>query len=66
MHLHDKKGSHGSPVTCGDWLADNRLGLASGTRVKISKPFTEQSARWESYSKFKLSGWLSKVTILFC
>ena len=35
---HEKKGKHGSPVTCGDWLFDNRLGLASGTRVKISKP----------------------------
>ena len=38
MQLHDRKGKHGAPVTCGDWLFDNRLGLASGTRVKISKP----------------------------
>ena len=35
MQLHDRKGSHGAAVTCGDWLMDNRLGLASGTRVKV-------------------------------
>ena len=45
----------------GDWLFDNRLGLASGTRVKISKPVPEAGAQWESYSKFKLSGMLSRV-----
>ncbi len=38
MQLHEKKGKHGAAVTCGDWLFDNRLGLASGLRVKISKP----------------------------
>ena len=26
MQLHEKKGKHGAPVTCGDWLFDNRLG----------------------------------------
>ena len=56
MQLHDRKGKHGAAVTCGDWLVDNRLGLASGTRVKISKPLPEHGAQWESYSKFKLSG----------
>jgi len=61
MQLHDRKGKHGAAVTCGDWLSDNRLGLASGTRVKISKPLPEQGAQWESYSKFKLSGMLSRV-----
>uniref|UniRef100_A0A7S3AT26 WDR19 first beta-propeller domain-containing protein n=1 Tax=Haptolina ericina TaxID=156174 RepID=A0A7S3AT26_9EUKA len=61
MQLHDRKGKHGAPVTCGDWLFDNRLGLASGTRVKISKPVPEKGAQWESYSKFKLSGMLSRV-----
>lgn len=61
MQLHDRKGKHGAAVTCGDWLMDNRLGLASGTRVKISKPLAEQGAQWESYSKFKLSGMLSRV-----
>ena len=61
MQLHDRKGKHGAAVTCGDWLMDNRLGLASGTRVKISKPLAEQAAQWESYSKFKLSGMLSRV-----
>ena len=34
MQLHEKKGKHGAPVTCGDWLFDNRLGLASGLRVQ--------------------------------
>ena len=33
MQLHDKK--HGAAVTCGDWLSDNRLGLASAT-AKVS------------------------------
>jgi hypothetical protein len=61
MQLHERKGKHGAPVTCGDWLTDNRLGLASGTRVKISKPLPEEGAQWESYSKFKLSGMLSRV-----
>jgi hypothetical protein len=61
MQLHDRKGKHGAPVTCGDWLSDNRLGLASGTRVKISKQLPEEGAQWESYSKFKLSGMLSRV-----
>ena len=61
MQLHDRKGKHGAAVTCGDWLNDNRLGLASGTRVKISKPLEEQGAQWESYSKFRLSGMLSRV-----
>jgi len=61
MQLHDRKGKHGAAVTCGDWLVDNRLGLASGTRVKISKPLPETGAQWESYSKFKLSGMLSRV-----
>ena len=61
MQLHDRKGKHGAAVTCGDWLVDNRLGLASGTRVKISKPLPEHGAQWESYSKFKLSGMLSRV-----
>ena len=61
MQLHDRKGKHGAAVTCGDWMDDNRLGLASGTRVKISKPMTEMGAQWESYSKFKLSGMLSRV-----
>ena len=61
MQLHDRKGKHGAAVTCGDWLSDNRLGLASGTRVKISKPLAEEAAQWESYSKFKLSGMLSRV-----
>ena len=37
MQLHDRKGKHGSPVTCGDWLMDNRLGLASGHRVKVPR-----------------------------
>ena len=36
MQLHEKKGKHGAPVTCGDWLFDNRLGLASGLRVRPS------------------------------
>ena len=35
MQLHEKKGKHGAPVTCGDWLFDNRLGLASGLRVRV-------------------------------
>ena len=61
MQLHAKQGKHGTPVTCGDWMRDNRLGLASGTRVKISKPLTEEGAQWESFSKFKLSGMLSRV-----
>jgi len=61
MQLHEKKGKHGAPVTCGDWLFDNRLGLASGLRVKISQPVAETSAKWESYSKFRLGGMLSKV-----
>ena len=43
MQLHDRKGKHGAAVTCGDWLSDNRLGLASGTRVKISKPLVRPS-----------------------
>ena len=61
MQLHEKKGKHGAPVTCGDWLFDNRLGLASGLRVKISQPVAEVGAKWESYSKFRLGGFLSKV-----
>lgn len=61
MQLHEKKGKHGAPVTCGDWLFDNRLGLASGQRVKISQPVAETGAKWESYSKFRLGGMLSKV-----
>jgi hypothetical protein len=61
MQLHEKKGKHGSPVTCGDWLFDNRLGLASGLRVKISQPIQETGSKWESYSKFRLGGMLSKV-----
>ena len=61
MQLHDKKGKHGAAVTCGDWLSDNRLGLASGNRVKVSQPLPEKGAQWESYSKFKLSGMLSRV-----
>jgi hypothetical protein len=61
MQLHEKKGKHGAPVTCGDWLFDNRLGLASGLRVKISQPIAETGSKWESYSKFKLGGMLSKV-----
>ena len=61
MQLHERKGKHGAAVTCGDWLSDNRLGLGSGTRVKISKPLPEDAAQWESYSKFKLSGMLSRV-----
>jgi hypothetical protein len=61
MQLHEKKGKHGSPVTCGDWLFDNRLGLASGLRVKISQPISETGSKWESYSKFRLGGMLSKV-----
>ncbi len=50
-----------SCTRCGDWLFDNRLGLASGLRVKISQPIPETSAKWESYSKFRLGGMLSKV-----
>ena len=61
MQLHEKKGKHGAPVTCGDWLFDNRLGLASGLRVKISQPIAESASKWESYSKFRLGGMLSKV-----
>ena len=61
MQLHDKKGKHGAAIGCGDWLFDNRLGLASGNRVKISKPLVEKGAKWESHSKFKLSGMLSCV-----
>ena len=38
MQLHEKKGKHGAPVTCGDWLFDNRLGLASGLRVRSPTP----------------------------
>ena len=54
-------GKHGAPVTCGDWLFDNRLGLASGLRVKISQPIAETGSKWESYSKFRLGGMLSKA-----
>jgi hypothetical protein len=61
MQLHDKKGKHGAAVTCGDWLFDNRLGLASGNRVKISKTLSEKGAKWESHCKFKLSGMMSRV-----
>ena len=61
MQLHEKKGKHGAPVTCGDWLFDNRLGLASGLRVKISQPIAETASKWESYSKFQLGGMLSRV-----
>jgi len=61
MQLHEKKGKHGAPVTCGDWLFDNRLGLASGLRVKISQPIADTGSKWDSYSKFRLGGMLSKV-----
>ena len=50
-----------SCTRCGDWLFDNRLGLASGNRVKISKTLSEKGAKWESHCKFKLSGMMSRV-----
>ncbi|KAL1502933.1 hypothetical protein AB1Y20_011004 [Prymnesium parvum] len=61
MQLHEKNGKHGAAVTCGDWLFDNRLGLASGLRVKISQPISETGSKWTSFSKFRLGGMLSKV-----
>jgi len=61
MQLHDRKGKHGARISCGDWLIDNRLGLASGSRVKVSKPLAAEGAQWESQCKFKLSGALSRV-----
>lgn len=61
MQMHERKGKHGAPVTAGAWLGDNRLGLASGQRVKISQPIPKDSSKWESYAKFRLSGWLCKV-----
>ena len=61
MRRSDRHRWGSSPVTCGDWLFDNRLGLASGLRVKISQPIAETGSKWESYSKFKLGGMLSKV-----
>ena len=42
MQLHDRKGKHGAAVSCGDWTADNRLGLASGTRCLL---YTSPSPR---------------------
>ncbi|KAG8466563.1 hypothetical protein KFE25_007942 [Diacronema lutheri] len=61
LQLHERKGTLKEEVTCGDWLFDNRLGLASGMRVKISHPVAEVNAKWESFSKFKLGGIGSKV-----
>lgn len=61
LQLHERKGKHGAPVTAGDWLEDNRLGLASGQRVKISQPIPKDGSKWESYAKFRLSGWMCKV-----
>lgn len=61
LQLHERKGTLKEEVTCGEWLFDNRLGLASGQRVKISQPVAETNAKWESFSKFKLGGFGSKV-----
>ena len=51
MQLHEEK--HGAPVTCGDWLFDNRLGLASGLRKDLGRrrsrrqvSRTQVSSRW--------------------
>ena len=30
-------------------------------QVKISQPIAENGSKWESFSKFKLSGWMSKA-----
>jgi hypothetical protein len=61
LQLHERKGTLKEAVTCGDWMSDNRIGLASGMRVKISQPIPETNAKWETYSKFKIGGMGSKV-----
>lgn len=61
MQVHERKGRHGTPVTAGEWLDDNRLGMASVRGVKLSKPIPQGGSAWESSAKFRLTGWLSRV-----
>uniref|UniRef100_A0A7S3SAW4 WDR19 first beta-propeller domain-containing protein n=1 Tax=Strombidinopsis acuminata TaxID=141414 RepID=A0A7S3SAW4_9SPIT len=56
LQANDRKGKHGAAVTCGEWLSDNRLGMASGNRIKISRPLAPDDAEWETQVKFKLTG----------
>lgn len=52
MQLHEKKGKHGAPVTCGDWLFDNRLGLASGLRVCESPHARDACSLASAYHRY--------------
>ena len=50
-------------ITCGDWMADGRLALASGTRMKVSEPIGDSSV-WETFSKFYIGKMVSKIPVI--
>jgi hypothetical protein len=48
VQTSDRKGKHGAAVTCGAWLPDNRLSLASGNRIKLSQPMAPGDVEWHT------------------
>ena len=49
-------------VVAGDYLLDGRLACASGERMKVSAPITEDPA-WATFAKFYISGMVNKIPI---
>ena len=49
-------------VVAGDYLRDGRLACASGERMKVSAPITEDPA-WATFAKFYISGMVNKIPI---
>jgi len=47
-------------IGVGDWLADGRLAVASGERMKVSNP-VDESASWETFAKFYIDGMRDKI-----
>ncbi|KAL1528335.1 hypothetical protein AB1Y20_009689 [Prymnesium parvum] len=47
-------------ITCGDWLPDGRLAVASPQRLKVSCPIDE-NAEWATFSKFYIGKMVTKI-----
>jgi len=49
-------------ITCGDWLPDGRLAVASAQRLKVSQVITE-GAEWSTFSKFYINKMIQKIPV---
>jgi len=58
-----KHPGRGHRISCGEWLGNGMLALASRERLKVSKPISAECPEWASFSKFYLTKMVSKIPV---